>query len=88
MKPTIEVVKDSTYKTRLTITPDRVTLKVAKGTFDDFTVKLMSFTEHVLHQFVDIKGEWRGEIKTELDGLLWFSIVLRNGNHVRKYQAV
>lgn len=88
MKPTIEVIKDSTYKSRLTIASNRVTVKIAKDTGEDFVTKIVSFAEHVLHQFVDIKGEWRGEIKTELDGVLWFSVVLRNGNCVRKYQAV
>lgn len=89
MKPAIEVIKDSTHKTRLTITPTRVTLKIAKDTGDDFAAKIVGFAEYVLEQFIDITDDWRGEIETELDGVQWFSVVLRdNANRVRRYQAV
>lgn len=88
MKPKIEVCQAEGHKNRLTITPNRVTLKVGRNTSDSYAKKIYGFTEYVLEQFVDIKDEWRGEIKVELDGLVWLSTVLRSGNRVRKYQAV
>lgn len=88
MKPNIEVVQAEGYKNRLTITPSRVTLKVGRDTSDSYAKKIYGFAEYVLEQFVDIKDEWRGEVKVEKDGLDWFSVILRNGKHVRKYTAV
>lgn len=88
MKPKIEVYQAEGYKNSLTITPNRVTLKVGRDTSDSYAKKIYGFAEYVLEQFVDIKDEWRGEIKVELDGLVWLSTVLRSGNRVRKYMVV
>lgn len=88
MKPKIEVLQAKGYTHRLTITPDRVILKISRDISDSYAKKIHSFVEYVLEQFIDIKDEWRGEIKSELDGVMWFTTILRSGNRVRKYQAV
>ena len=86
MKPSYQPTKS--HITRLTITPQRVTVKVAQDYSERDKQRLGSFVDYVLEQFVDICSEWRGEVKFQLDGVYWASVVLRSGNRTRKYEAI
>lgn len=88
MKPKLTIQENKDWQHRLKVSPTSVVLKVGRHTTGKHKEDIVSFAQHVLDQFVDINETWEGQIKVELDGLTWYSTVLRSGNKTRKYQAV
>lgn len=86
--PKIEIQTAKGYTNRLTVAPDRVTVKIAKDTDHQGAKKVLNFVDYILDQFVDVTSEWRGEINFELDGVTFGRVVLRAGNKTRSYLAV
>ncbi len=90
MKQELQVVEASGNTTRLTITPDRVTVKFVKDTSEHRRKQLLAFVEYVVEQFVVIDKVWRGVIKTELDGVTLAKVSLKPENSKepnRKYEC-
>lgn len=87
-QPRIEVQTAKGYTNRLTVAPDRVTVKIAKDTTPQGCRKVLSFVDYVLEQFVDVNDIWHGEINFELDGVMFGRVVLRSGNKTRSYLGV
>lgn len=88
MKPQLKVQENTDWKHMLKISPTSAVLRVGRKSDKHHTAEIVSFAEHCLHQFVDINETWEGQIKVDLDGLKWYSVVLRSGKKTRKYQAV
>lgn len=73
----------------LTVAPDHVTVKLAKGTTPQESKKVLNFVDYILEQFVDCSKEtWIGEITFERDGVEFGHVVLRSGNRTRSYLGV
>lgn len=75
---------------RLTVAPDRVTIKIAKDMTDTSRKQLLGFVDYVLEQFVDIKETWRGSVHFELSGVQHVSTRLQNQSdeRFRQYEVV
>jgi hypothetical protein len=84
----IQTAKGNTN--RLTIAPDRVTVKVVKDMTATSRKQLLAFVEYVLEQFVEIKETWRGSVHFELSGVQHITSRLQNqsGEKFRKYEVV
>ena len=77
---TIEVVESKTNTTRLTIAPDRITVKVAKEMTALRRKQLLAFVDYVVEQFVVLDKVWRGIVKFEHDGVTLAKVSLASDN--------
>ena len=86
----MQILKTKSLITRLTITPDRVTVKIPEDTSERYSEMTVKFVEYVLEQFVVIRDEWRGVVKFDLDGLTHVSTTFKNGSgfNNRRYEVV
>ena len=80
MKQTLEIIEAAGGSTRLTVTPDRVTVKVVKDMSAGRRKQLLAFVDYVVEQFVIIDKAWRGVVRFETDGVLLVKVSLRSDN--------
>jgi len=80
VKQTLQILEAQGNTNRLTITPDRVTVKTAKGMSPVRRKQLMAFVEYVVEQFVVVNKVWRGAIKFELAGIQMASVSMKSDN--------
>lgn len=84
----MEIIQATGKRTRLTITPKRVTLKLANELSDHHVTQMKAFAEYVVEQFVIVDREWRGTFDFEYEGCNVLATVMHSGNAHRRYEVV
>lgn len=91
MNKPIEIVETVGSNTRLTITPNRVTLKIAKGVSQNRRNQILAFANYVTAQFVVVVDTWRGVIKFKSEGVELATVSMRSDNAKqpnRRYEGI
>lgn len=68
MEKHVEEIVKPIVGARLTVTPDRVTMKFPEGTDEEEKAKIRTFFLYVVEQLKDVTQSWRGNYNPWLDG--------------------